>query len=84
MAYTKGEWHWNKALGRIFARNGSPTEIAIIHADSKDEVGNAHLIAAAPELYEALKEARVTLGVLQPNGSAVLREIDTAIARVEK
>ena len=44
---------------------------------------DAQLIASAPALYEALKEARVTLKVLQPNGSAVIREIDEALAKVD-
>ena len=38
---------------------------------------------SAPDLYEALKEARITLNVLQPDGSAVLREIDKALADKE-
>ena len=52
---------------------------------SKSEVSeaNAHLIAAAPSMYEALKGASITLKVLQPQGSALLREIDNAIAKVE-
>ena len=38
------------------------------------------LCRRAPKLLEALKEARITLKVLQPEGSAVIREIEQAIA----
>ena len=68
--YTKGGWHYNKALGRIFARIAGPTdseflaEVAIISNDNTPEAeANAHLIAAAPDVYEALKEARITLAL---------------------
>ena len=71
MNYSKGEWevtdsgfnrfttYRNKRTGgRIFVTFGEDLElIAEVQGDSQEEAeANAHLIAAAPELYEAMKE----------------------------
>ncbi len=84
LKYTKGEW---ERQGNKILAFGKGT-IAVCPSPTNDKgvlefIANAHLIAAAPKLYEALKEARITLRVLQPDGSAVLREIDGATAKAE-
>ena len=78
MTYTKGEWK--------VRRHGITYEVYTGNYEVASGIyrsANAQLIASAPALYEALKEARVTLKVLQPDGSAVIREIDEALAKVD-
>lgn len=59
--YTKGEWHvsphaWPKDH-QVFVVDNSHNLIAEAKGDTQEEAeANAHLIAAAPMLYEALKE----------------------------
>ena len=80
MTYTKGEWKVFIADHFVQVHTGKTT---ITLEKSEENIANAQLIASAPALYEALKEARVTLKVLQPDGSAVIREIDEALAKVD-
>jgi len=35
------------------------------------------------DMYEALREALITMRILQPNGSAVLRQMTKALAKAE-
>jgi hypothetical protein len=68
MNYTKGEWKVEEDnLGckniivdkqEIFSIGGDTNEIGYTTGLSNEEqdLANAHLIAAAPEMYEALKE----------------------------
>lgn len=66
-------------LGRVINDDGELVEIG--HGVAR---ANARLIAAAPELLEALEEARLTLEVVQGRGSSVkltLDIIDKAIAK---
>lgn len=53
------------------------------HLDrARQNEANAHLIAAAPELYEALREARLALDGLS-KGEGVLTPIEKTIRRSE-
>ncbi len=88
--FTKGDWKvWRTPTNyqiRVTNTGGDKNEDVVADIYSC-HIGlaknNAHLIAAAPAMYEALKEARITLRVLQPSGSAVLRKIDSALAEAE-
>jgi len=53
--YTKGPWfeNWNRVFTGSFGDPDSEL-ICVVDGDSNAKA-NAHLIAAAPELYEALK-----------------------------
>jgi hypothetical protein len=56
MNYTKGEWKVYKSRHHYSIDSGRPinyNEIAKVYYSE----ANAHLIAAAPAMYEALKEA---------------------------
>ncbi len=57
MEYTKGEWKakFNKGKGKyeIYADTGKDTAY---HIATINQEANAHLISAAPLLYEALKD----------------------------
>ncbi len=89
MEYTKGEWKVRSGfkvtageeqtwVADCYPYHEKHPRPRVIEAEA-----NAHLIASAPDLYEALREAQITLRVLQPSGSAVLREIDKALAKAE-
>ena len=63
MNYTKGEWKKEGNKIKVFGRG----TIAICPSPTDDEgvlefVANAHLIAAAPEMYEALLVIKSWLG----------------------
>jgi hypothetical protein len=91
MNYTKGEWI-KGSKGSIDDKGGFP--IAIVYPDtrlsSKDSIAkreaNAHLIAAAPDMYEALQEA---LGIFpgdwinQPYLVDIHIKIQQALAKAE-
>jgi hypothetical protein len=62
-AYTKGPWHWDSGdIGIEYSRQYSDiytddeTIIAEINWHIPEHEANAHLIAAAPDLYNALKD----------------------------
>ena len=62
MNYTKGEWTINpndnqRGVYGIYAPKGRGRICTITNRNPKDELANAHLITASPDMYEALKEA---------------------------
>jgi len=82
MEYTNGERqlycsdeYW---LVEIKEHNRPNTIIGKFHTKE-----DALLDAAAPDMCEALKEALITLKVLQPRGSAVIREIEQVLAKAK-
>jgi len=95
MDYTEGKWELyeqNEYLwGLCPEGKGDEYRIAeilrgtnsIFKIRGKEAEANAHLIAAAPSMYEALKDSIITLKVLQPQGSALIREIEQSLALAE-
>lgn len=80
MEYTKGElryYSW-EGMYRIETQSGEIVAYNIVNE------ADALLFSKSPDLYEALIEAKISLNVLQPDGSAVLRQIDKALAKVER
>ena len=69
MNYTKGEWKYYydgmKGITAVCAEDGIDlftNEVAKIQGDTQEEKdANAYLIAAAPEMYEALERLMVAL-----------------------
>ena len=53
------------------------------NSPSETDIANAHLIAAAPELLEALKLADAMLSGANMNANVVERKIRAAIAKAE-
>jgi hypothetical protein len=62
MEYTKGTWEIKVNLEdnciRIYSKDDPPSlAIADVYGTHDEDLANARLIAAAPELYEAVKQA---------------------------
>jgi hypothetical protein len=58
MSHSRGPWHVGKSRtnqGQIPVVTGVD-RVALIDDNSDEAMANAHLVAAAPDLYEALKE----------------------------
>ena len=55
MDYTKGEW---EALDNncVVSGSGFDTSVIVCCGNTEEAEANAHLIAAAPDMYEALKD----------------------------
>ena len=90
MKHTPGPWthHWDKIGHDVRAADGGLIAAVGIgkvdwkHGDEHYRVANAHLIAAAPELLEACKDAIFVLETLSPK-SAALISCRAAIAKAE-
>lgn len=90
--YTKGEWKAVKDTnGRThlmaFDSDGAERNIAILSVRSVEQTeADAHLIAAAPAMYEALK-AIINNQMLRKAGNftecGILQQIDQALAKAE-
>lgn len=100
MEYTKGEWEVTKWAShpnihvsvedgkgfRFIANCGNPKDDTL--PTNPDAEANAHLIAAAPDMYEALKELidhmTMTKGAFaRPTLADVKRMADKALAKAE-
>lgn len=56
--FTKGPWKYQKPFNKvtIYSANHPEGNVCFFHPDDKMADKNARLIAACPEMYEALKE----------------------------
>jgi hypothetical protein len=84
MNYTPGPWYPVEYAGYFDVQNGpyySDTSVSNIEYDENAE-NNARLMAAAPDILEALIEARTFINSLvieYPNDYEILTKIDEAI-----
>jgi hypothetical protein len=101
MNYTKGEWEVGGKTEHDFhaglimlnggydENEGGFPNVCYINDMNRQAETDAHLIAAAPDLYEALKEARLQIEYLHgkfqetSSGNNVLAKIDNALAKAE-
>ena len=90
--YTKGIWLFNDNDGIITCGDTSICEISG-QEDEQEQMSNGHLIAAAPALLEACKEAQniinqmlIPMSVRKPRTEAnkVACQLCDAIAQAEK
>ena len=89
--HTPGPWTAEKDYESDWIINGANGSLLAIIEGWTDEIdkADAHLIAAAPEMYEALKALRVASGKLPadlkkcPEMVGCLIEADAAIAKAE-
>ena len=65
--FTRGPWTWNG----IWSISADHRPIALVHSaeefPQEECIANAHLIAAATDLYEALDEVREWISNWSPN-----------------
>lgn len=89
IAHTPGPWDY---VGRLGYGHLIGPNIAVAYGGELSGrkchgKANAHLIAAAPEMYEALQEARLQVEILQgrlgikDTGAGTLSIIDAALAK---
>ena len=60
MSYTKGEWKVERSQGTFndWIVDSDGKAIALMYTEAGNLKANAHLIAAAPDMYEALQAIR--------------------------
>ena len=83
MNYTKGEWQVHPDFFKwVMRRNeeGLFDTIAIAEGNEETAKANAHLIAAAPDMYEALKGLEVNYNL--DNMSIVVKQDVDCVKRV--
>ncbi len=96
MNYTKGEWEIWKSLDRVppegagfwavYVVDDKGGHIAKVSRTDTETTANAHLIVAAPEMYEALRDAQYWFTEAKayiPLHSATLGTINQALAKAE-
>lgn len=88
--FTKGEWKATKVQDRLFRIDSECCEIAKTirwngsesHKYNDEVEANAHLIAAAPEMYEMLDEVLNVLGhELNPTNKSYIKAIKELLAK---
>ena len=87
--HTSGPWKFGKELSShagewlismdVGLNRGNP--IAEIRPGTGDESANARLISSAPDLLEALRDARRLIELVVPFEGDVTRKIDKAISK---
>ena len=82
--FTKGKW---SVLGEIvIAEKGHKTIKPLCslngRMDPKEDEANAHLIAAAPDMYETLKDSMVMLNAFHKNTGSLGARAQAEIIRV--
>ncbi len=87
---TKGEWEVKTEKGGGTAIvSGGQTIASLYWFESEGMIANAHLIAAAPDCYEALKESKAQLKLwIKDHGDDIatleaINLIDKALAKAE-
>lgn len=80
--HTKGRWQVMSDRGETWISNGSYS-IATIDSQikSSEQEANANLIAAAPELFEALVEINRQLDEIGMGNPKMQRVVDSAIKK---
>jgi len=96
--YTKGPWEWdgnvcdydkdNEAPWLVTERKNNTSYVVLSGEIECDSEANARLIAAAPELLEALEEAndmadKLLRGVPVRNADEVILRVSKAIAKAK-
>lgn len=84
MEYTKDKWEISKGIDGAVVYGADAGTITSVPMDLQAWEANAHLIAAAPDLYEALLQARDDLrGQGFFEDSPPIASIDKALAKAE-
>jgi hypothetical protein len=81
MNYTKGEWLVSQAQSNEIITNYDVDDtVAAVYNKQKEWQANAHLIASAPDMYEALKKVYRTTYVQTPELHGMIQK---ALAKAE-
>ena len=81
--YTPGPWHYVMRNVNELMQTFHGVRAGSFYFDipTSNDVADARLIAAAPELLEALEDSLTALNIVYPNGSPVLNAARAAIAK---
>jgi len=90
MNYTKGEWRVGEPFVKgqdypIYSEDGYELARAFIY--NGEQKANAHLIAAAPDMYEALKQLMVDYRVIcerKPRNTILQTRLSMAVKALAK
>jgi|SRR6478736_5162773 len=88
MSFTKGPWKImpGESAPRICVDGDKDFPVVVVVSGHSDEgiMANQHLIASAPEMYEALKEAKTFISrVLEENESTELVSENKTYQKIE-
>lgn len=88
--FTPGPWKAVYDAGAyVVFKEGSGDGVAIMYGDYSEREGNAYLVAAAPEMYEALCEVKDILKLFRgifPQESKIgetLRKVEATLVKAE-
>lgn len=79
--YTKGEWKVVAEDTSFVVTDKNGCELVRTKRWSEIDQANAQLIASAPDLYEACKEARDYLSFNKGNASPIYDKLNEALAK---
>lgn len=88
--FTRGPWAWDKLTRRLSSAHGLVIDHAAYEGmwfatyDPDQDDANAHLIAAAPTMYEALAMALDHLLILYPTAAGDDGLVDACIAALAR
>jgi hypothetical protein len=87
--HTPGPWAYDPDGGEIYHPNGQfENALAAVYdlADAAEQDANARLIAAAPDLLEALTKLRAVFhdGILNSDGAVVSDAIESMCAAIQR
>jgi hypothetical protein len=76
VSHTPGPWEFDYEAGEVSAPNGTVVLYPTMLPDEAEEVANGHLVAAAPDLLEALERVKTKFDEMTGNKSSFFSVAD--------